>query len=186
MTKKLFFIVLALMMAAPVAATEIGGVSLPDELEAGKSKLILNGAGLRKKLFVKVYAAGLYLTQKSDDSQKIIAADEPMAIRMQFVYDGVSSEKLVGAWNEGFQNATGGNIAPLKKEMDRFNACFKDEAKKGDVYEIVYIPGQGTRVSVKGKLLETIKGHEFKKAVFAIWLGEKPADKGLKKGMLGK
>jgi hypothetical protein len=32
----------------------------------------------------------------------------------------------------------------------------------------------------------TIKGLDFKKAVFSIWLGEKPADSKLKKKMLGE
>lgn len=186
MMKKLFLISLVIMMVSPAAAEKIGGVNLPDTLAAGKSNLILNGAGLRKKLFIKVYAAGLYLTQKNNDPQKIIEADEAMGIRMHFIYDGVSAEKLIKAWNEGFGNATKGNVAPIKNEIDKFNACFKDEAKEGDIYDIIYVPGQGTAVSVKGKLIETIKGHVFKKALFAIWLGEKPADSGLKKGMIGK
>jgi hypothetical protein len=39
---------------------------------------------------------------------------------------------------------------------------------------------------MKGALKGTIKGIDFKRAVFSIWLGEKPADAKLKKGMLGK
>jgi hypothetical protein len=31
-----------------------------------------------------------------------------------------------------------------------------------------------------------IQGVDFKKALFSIWLGDQPADKNLKKGMLGK
>jgi hypothetical protein len=36
-----------------------------------------------------------------------------------------------------------------------------------------------------GKMLGTIEGLEFKKALFGIWLGNNPADKDLKAGMLG-
>jgi hypothetical protein len=32
----------------------------------------------------------------------------------------------------------------------------------------------------------TIAGYDFKKSLFSIWLGSKPADENLKKGMLGK
>ena len=32
----------------------------------------------------------------------------------------------------------------------------------------------------------SIDGHDFKKALFGIWLGKKPADDDLKEGMLGK
>ena len=185
--KRIFVIVLAVLMITPIAvAKQIGDVSLPDSLMAGKDKLLLNGAGFRKKLFIKVYAGGLYLKQKNTDFQKIIDADEPMAIRMHFIYDGVSSKKLIDGWNEGFNNATGGNIEPIKTEIDQFNSLFSEEAKKNDIYDIIYIPGQGVSISIKGNLKGTIKGFDFKKAVFGIWLGDKPADAKLKKGMLGK
>jgi hypothetical protein len=187
MTKRLLVAVLTILMFASVSvAKEIGGVNLPDFLKAGENKLLLNGAGLRKKLFIKVYAGGLYLTKSTKDPQKIIQADEPMAVRMHFIYDGVSGEKLVNGWNEGFDKATGGNISDIKKEIDLFNSFFTDEAKKNDVYDIIYMPDQGVQVFMKGRLKGTVKGLAFKKALFAIWLGDKPADSGLKKGMLGE
>jgi hypothetical protein len=191
MRKRVFAITLSFFLIASFAsAKEIGGVSLPDSLTAGNTKLMLNGAGLRKKaMFIKVYAGGLYLKEKSPDAEKIIAADEPMAVRLHFIYDGVSSEKLIGAWNDGFDKATGRNIAPIKKEIDAFNAFFTEEAKKGDIYDFVYIPGEGVTVHMKGASKGTIEGLAFKRALFSIWLGEELADsglKGLKKGMLGK
>ena len=187
MIKRLFIIpLIVLTMASFASAREIGGVSLPDSLMAGKSKLVLNWAGLRKAMvIVKVYAGGLYLQDRSSDPGKIIGADEPMAIRMHFLRD-VSNENLIDAWNEGFEKGTGGNVAPIKKEIDAFNAFFAEEAKEGDVYDVIYVPGEGTAVYMKGALKGTIKGLAFKRAVFAIWLGDEPADSGLKKGMLGK
>lgn len=184
--KILVMVLLVLTITAPAPAKEIGGVNLSDTLPAGKDQLILNGAGLRTKMFIKVYAGGLYLRKKDSDAQKIINADEPMAIRLQFVYDGVSHEKLIDAWNEGFANATGGNLAHVKESIDKFNSFFTEEARKGNIYDIAYMPGEGVTVFIKGKLLGTIKGLEFKKALFAIWLGEKPADNSLKQGMLGR
>jgi len=179
--------VLVVFMLSPAAvAKQVGEVTLPDSLMAGTSALMLNGAGFRKKLFIKVYAAGLYLTEKQTDPQKILNAETPMAIRMYFVHSEVSSKKLVDAWNEGFVNGTGGNTAPIKTEIDTFNAFFSEEARKNDIYDIVYIPGQGVGVYIKGELKGTIKGLEFKKALFSIWLGEKPADSKLKRKMLGE
>jgi hypothetical protein len=109
-----------------------------------------------------------------------------MAIRMHFVYSAVSSKKLVDAWNEGFMNGTGGNIASIKTEIDTFNSFFSQEARDNDIYNIIYIPSQGVSVYIKGELKGTIKGLDFKKAVFGIWLGEKPADSNLKKKLLGE
>lgn len=186
--KRLFAMTLAaLMMTSSAVAMEIGGATLPDTFMADKNTLLLNGAGLRKKFrFVKVYAGGLYLTQKSQNPQKIIEADAPMAVRMHFIYDGVSSDKLIDAWDEGFQKATDGNISPIREEIHKFNSFFTQEAKKNDVYDIIYTPDQGVSVFMQGNLMGTIEGLNFKKALFAIWLGKKPADSGLKDGMLGK
>jgi len=187
MTKRVFAITVSLLLIASFAsAKEIGGVTFPESLMAGNTKLLLNGAGLRTKFFIKVYAGGLYLVNKDADPKKIIAADEPMAVRMQFIRDGVSADKLIDGWNEGFDKATGGNVAPLKKEIDMFNSFFTGEAKKNDIYDMVYNPGDGVSVYMKGALKGTIKGFAFKRALFSIWLGEEPADSKLKKGMLGK
>ncbi len=186
MKKMLVVIFFALTITAPVQAKEIGGMNLSDTIVAGKEQLVLNGAGLRKKFFVKAYAGGLYLKTKENDAQRIVNADEPMAIRLQFIYDGVSCKQLVEGWNEGFANATNGNLGSIKESADTFNSFFTEDARKGDVYDIIYTPGEGVHVSIKGKLMGVISGLDFKKALFAIWLGEKPVDSALKQGMLGK
>ncbi|MCF6154012.1 MAG: chalcone isomerase [Candidatus Brocadia sp.] len=184
--KILIIIFLALTIITPAQAKEIGGVNLSDTIMSGKEQLVLNGAGLRKKFFVKAYAGGLYLRTRESDAQKIVDADEPMAIRLQFIYDGVSFKQLVEGWNEGFANATMGNPGPIKERADTFNSFFTEDARKGDIYDMIYTPGEGVNVSIKGKLMGTITGLDFKKALFAIWLGEKPVDNSLKQGMMGK
>jgi Leu/Phe-tRNA-protein transferase len=181
----LIMILLVLFQASIALGIEIAGVQLPDSLTENNTKLLLNGAGLRTKVIIKVYAGGLYLLKKETDPAKIIAADEPMMIRMHFIHSTVSKENLVNAWNEGFTNATNGNIAAIEKEIEQFNGYFQEDAKKGDIYDVIYLPGQGISVERQGKRKGPIPGLAFKKAVFGIWLGEKPADAKLKKGMLG-
>ncbi len=186
MLKWLIRAVLISLFLAPCGyALEIGGSVLPETLVAGNETLILNGGGLRKKFFFKIYAGGLYLTEKSSDAKQILHAGAPMAIRMRFIYDGVSAEKLIDAWNEGFSAATDGKTGSLQEKINKFNSFFTEEAKQGDVYDIIYTPEEGTRVYIKDRLMGVIPGLDFKQAVFAIWLGEKPADKDLKEGMLG-
>lgn len=178
---------LGLIAAAPGWSLEIGGVTLPGTIEAGDETLLLNGAGLRKKFFFKIYAGGLYLPEKEDDPRKIIPADRPMAVRMHFIYDGVSAEKLVETWNEGFEKTTGGGGAgPLADRIEVFNSLFTQEAGEGDVYDLIYLPGTGVRVVMNGKAAGVVEGLDFKEALFAIWLGESPADDDLKEAMLGR
>ena len=51
--------------------------------------------------------------------------------------------------------------------------------------DIIYVPGKGVEIKRDGELIDTVKGMDFKQALFAIWLGEDPADDDLKEGMLG-
>jgi hypothetical protein len=185
--KKLFLglTLLIIFLISMALGIEIGGVQLPDSLTVHNTKLQLNGVGLRKKAVIKVYAGGLYLLKKETDPAKIISADEPMVIRMHFIYSKVSKEKLVNTWNGGFANATNGNTEAIQKEINQFNGYFTEDAKKGDVYDVIYLPGHGISVERNGKRKGPVPGLEFKKAVFGIWLGGKPADAKLKKGMLG-
>ena len=165
---------------------EMGDVNLPDSLSAGKATLILNGTGFRTKWFVKVYAGGLYLAQKNDDPSNIMEADAPMGLRLHMVYDGVTGKNMTDAMNEGFEHATEGNTTLIRNEIAAFNAFFMEKIGKDDIFDIIYLPAEGVTVSKNGKPMGTIKGFEFKKALFGIWLCDKPADKKLKKAMLGK
>jgi hypothetical protein len=104
---------------------------------------------------------------------------------MHFVYDEVSSEKLVDAWNEGFEeNLAEDALKKLQPQINKFNAMFP-AVKAGDVIYLDYVPGSGTLVTINGESKGQIAGRDFNNALLDIWLGEEPADKGLKKAMLG-
>lgn len=181
--KRLICVMLMLLMAAPVAyAKDVGGANIPDTYTIEGNKLLLNGAGVRRKFgLVKVYVGALFLTKKDTNAAKIVAADEPMMIRMHSIRSGVSEQKLINSWNESFENITGGNTAPYQKEINMFNSAFDRESQENDKFDFVWIPGKGLTVYDNGKVKAEIPGLEFKKLVFSIWLGENPSDRGLAK-----
>lgn len=184
--KKSVFLLLALMLTLSVPAqTKAGGATIPNSVNFEGEKLILNGAGVRVKYFMDMYAGALYLKSKSSNSNAIIAANEPMAMKLHMVSKMITSDRMIEAVNEGFEASTGGNPGNLKADIEKFKGFFKDEINKDDVFDIVYLPSQGTVVYKNSKQLGTIKGQPFKKALFGIWLSNKPADKKLKSGMLG-
>jgi hypothetical protein len=173
-----------LIMTSAGYAKEVGGINIPESLAAGSDTLVLNGAGIRTNFFIKVYVGGLFLKQKSGDANAIINADEPMTIRLHILSKLITSEKMKDAVLEGFQNSTNGNTAPFKDKIDMFISVFKDDIKKNDIYDMIYTPAEGVNVYKNKELKTTTKGLDFKKALFGIWLCNKPADKDLKKAML--
>lgn len=175
-----------LVITAQGNAKEIGGISMPESLRAGQATLLLNGAGTREKFFIDVYVGGLYLKKRSQDPKEIIDANEPMAIRLHVVSSMLTSKKMEKATREGFAKATDGNIEPIKVQIDEFCSVFKKEIKEDDCYDLIYMPGKGVEVYINGEYASVTEGLAFKKALFGIWLSDRPAQKSLKKAMLGQ
>lgn len=183
--RKLSLLALSLAFSAAASAVEVSGVDVPDSIKEESRELALNGAGVREKFFMDLYVGSLYLTEKEKDANNIISDDQLMALRLNIISDLITSEKMTAATIEGFDNATGGNTAPIQKEIDEFLATFKEEIKAGDSFKMVYVPSEGVKIYKNNEYAKTVSGIEFKKALFGIWLSDKPAQKSLKKDMLG-
>ena len=184
-------IILILILTASITtssliqAKQIGGIEMPNKLKVENTELILNGAGLREKWFFDLYVGGLYLTKKMKNAVPIMNSKEDMAIRLHIISSLITSKKMKNAVNEGFENATNDNIAPIKKEINEFVDVFKDEIQENDIFEMIYVDSLGTKILKNNKLMTTIKGLKFKKALFGIWLCNDPAQDSLKEEMLG-
>jgi chalcone isomerase-like protein len=178
--------VVVFVMAAmfDLHAASLAGVTLPDTVQVGGTTLVLNGLGLRKKFVVKVYVVGLYLEQKSSDAGDIIKADAPKRIVMHFVHD-VSKNQLADAFDESFNNNAPDAKKTMKADIDRFLAAL-DPVKDGDQMVFTYLPGTGTTLAINGKDKLTIAAPAFGPVLFSVWLGPKPPNADLKKGILGQ
>jgi hypothetical protein len=175
----------ALALAAPALAREVAGVQFPDTVSVAGQELKLNGAGIRTKLFVKVYAGALYLGQPSADADAVVAADAPKRVRMVFLRD-VDKGKILETYREGFENnSSGPALQGLLAKLDRIAPALVD-MKKGAEMFVTYVPGQGTTVASAGAPPVTVEGKDFADAMFRNWLGPKPADGDLKKKLLGR
>lgn len=175
-----------LAFALALATSLTAHAAMPAKLKVGDAELKFNGSGERNKFFMQMYLAGLYLSEPSGDGPAIVAADAPMAIRIEITSGLVTQQKLVDALNEGFTSSTGGKTDPLRKEIEQFRGCFAAAIAKGDVFDLVYLPSHGVVVLKNGKRQGAIAGIAFKQALFGIWLGDKPADEKLKLAMLHK
>lgn len=187
----------SMMLTAGLLAAVQVQAQQPVEMEGQKFEptvalagqtLALNGVGLRKKLFIKVYVAGLYAQQKSTNAAALINDKGPRRVTLRMLRD-VDASSFIDSFNEGLKNNhTEAQLNAMKPQVDALTATLKaiGEAKKGDAINFDYTPDGGTRISVNGQPKgSAIAGADFFAAVLRIWLGEKPADESLKKGMLG-
>ena len=173
-------------MSAHAQGVELEGVKLEPTAQVGGTMLQLNGAGLRTRAIFKVYVAGLYVPQKSADAAALLAQKGPRRISITMLRS-VDADSFSGALNDGLRaNHTEAQVAALKPQIDTLNANLKavGEAKKGDVIHFEYLPESGTRVTVNGQARGTaIPGEDFFTAVMRVWIGDKPVDADLKKGL---
>lgn len=186
-----------LMIVLALGATSMGLSAQPVEVEGqkfeptaqvGGQTLNLNGVGLRRRAIFKVYVAGLYVPQKNTNAAALIGDKGARRVSLRMLRD-VDADSFIDSFNDGLKNnLSEAQLAALKPQIDALAATLKSigEAKKGDAIDFDYVPESGTRINVNGKERGTpILGAEFFPAVLRIWLGEKPADESLKKGMLG-
>lgn len=188
---------LRLLLAAAIAAlagsaaaqtVDLEGVKFEPTVQVGGTALQLNGAGLRKRAIFKVYVAGLYVPQKASSAAALLAQKGPRRMVIAMLRN-VDAESFSSALNDGLRaNLSEQQLAGFKAQIDALNANLKavGETKKGDIIHFEFMPDAGTRVVVNGQAKgTTIPGDDFFAAVLRIWIGDKPVDGDLKKGLVG-
>jgi hypothetical protein len=169
------------------ATLDVNGVTVPRKIEVQNKTMQLNGAGGRSKMWLEVYVQALYLSQLSQDPKFIIDSDTEMAIRIEITSAMVSSNKLTKAMNTGFEKSAGSNLEELRPRIEDFKTLLSDVIKEKDVFILWYNPLDQTVSVIKNDVSKgKIPGFDFKKALFGIWLSDKPVDDTLKKHLLGQ
>jgi hypothetical protein len=168
---------------------EVKGVPIPRTIEFKNKSLMLNGVGNRSKMFTELYILALYLSQLTQDAEYILDSDVEMAMRIHVTSSLVTSKRLSKALEDGLRKSVGeSGIFKVENEMRQLEEILvKDVTRGGDLFNLVYNPmDQALWVYKNDKYQGKVNGIEFKKALFGIWLSEKPVDKDLKDELLGK
>jgi hypothetical protein len=181
--RKLAIALSFLLLSSQAFALDVAGVNVAPTVSVHQKTLTLNGAGIRKRLFVKVYVGSLYTERKVTTPAQLLADPGEKLIRMNFVYKKVEKEKIVEAFTEGLTNNS--PIARWSADAKAFLSWFKSDFVAGDTVDIFISPDGTVSATHNGKVLGTFRNPDVARAVLLIWFGEKPADGGLKKGMLG-
>ncbi|MCK9275589.1 MAG: chalcone isomerase family protein [Syntrophales bacterium] len=164
---------------------EILGVKFPAEKTVDGKTLKLNGVSHMKKLWIKVYAGGLYLESPTQDPLEVIESEQTKQFYLHYLTDKATAEKL----REGFVEMITENNPPElvekhKADIDKYISWFDKGMAPGKTSVTTYVPGKGLTLEWQGEEKGTIPGKEFAQMYFRYTFGEK-ADAKLKKGYLG-
>jgi len=176
-------LVVTLIFAGAAHAAELAGVHVEPSVSINDNVLKLNGSGIRKKFLMKIYIGSLYASKRLNSAAEALRDNGDKLIRVNFLHD-VDKGKVT----EGFRIGLTNNAPELadSAEAKKFLAFFSSDFKRGDSVDL-FLGGNGTvLVKHNGKVLGTLSSPRLALGILSIYLGDKPADEGLKKGMLGK
>jgi hypothetical protein len=171
------------LSSTPALARDVAGVDVAEALTYEGKALKLNGAGIRKKVVVKVYVGALYLESTSTSADAIVKSDQAKVVRMVFLRD-VDKGKILDAYKEGFERNSKGDLAKLQPALDKLGAM--SDMKSGQWLQVAYAPGKGVTVTQQsgGSIHITADAKLVSDALLRNWIGGEPADGGLKAAML--
>lgn len=171
-------------ISAAAEMTEAHGVRFANRLEVGPGvSLRLCSSGLmRYKLFLRGFAAALYL----EDPALRAAALTNIPKRLELSYFWAIPGKMFGQAGRGVleRSLSRADLDDLDDRLQKLDAAYRD-VKPGDRYALTYLPGHGTELSLNGRSLVSVPGADFARAYFGIWLGDHPVDRSLRDQLLG-
>jgi long-chain acyl-CoA synthetase len=174
-------------MAGGARAMEVSGVKLDDQIDVGGVPLVLNGAGLRTKLMLKIYVVGLYLPSRTTSADAVINGTNQLRRVRLVLKRNLGGGTIWDAFDEGLKaNNSAAELAALKPKLDQVEKLFKafGDVAEGDTIDVDFTPDGATSVTYKGKPQGSIAGPDLQRALLKIWLGSKPVQEDVKSALL--
>jgi len=182
----LAFVCLALACGAggSAAAATVSGIEFTERFEWRGLTLRLNGAGvLRYRVFIKGYAAALYLGEEVAPDRAL--EDVPRRLEIEYLW-AIPAEAFVRVTQDSIaRNVDEETLAGMRGAIEQLNRLYED-VEPGDRYALTYVPGVGTELALNGEPRGVVEGAAFSSALFSIWLGEKPVNEPLRERLLSR
>jgi hypothetical protein len=181
--KKTIVVLAILLLSVNAHAVDVAGVTLDPTVRVNEKALPLNGYGIRTKFFFKVYIGALYTSKRVSTPAELLQNPDDKVVRMHFLHSKVEKEKITGAFAEGFAN-NAPDVA-LSADAKTFLSFFTADFMKGDTVDLVLGADGTVAARQNGKVLGTLRSAKLVNAILLVYVGPKPADESLKKGILG-
>ena len=182
-------ILLLLMMPMPLMALTIDGYEIPQIIPATSqhAELKLNGASMRILYgVVDTYIGKLYVENPATDADVLIAADEYKRMVFKVVLKRVSGRRIAKAMYDALQlNVTREEAMLLEARLQQLVDMFDSSLKKGQESYLEWVPAEGSRIVINGKVKGIIPGKDLYDAIMKIWIGDNPVGNTFKRHVLG-
>jgi hypothetical protein len=166
------------------AVTRVDGTAFSNTVTVNQTHLHLKGVALlRYMFFIDAYTGAFYLPETVDGSRAL--EDIPKQLVLEYRV-AISADDFARATEKKIRDSVSDDeFQRLLPKITALNRLYRDVVPN-DRYALTYIPESGTVLTYNSRPLGTIEGHEFARAVFSIWIGANPIDKGFRDKLLGK
>lgn len=172
---------LCAVLPVKAQAAEESGVNFARHYHEDNVNMTLQGTGLKRVVFFKAFVAGLY---KDPLNSADILGEVSKRIEVEY-FVNIPGKKLSQFTVDTMKdNISKEKFLEIINEVALMNDYFVD-LKPGDRFSLTYIPKVGTKFAHNGQITGIIEGRDFARALFSVWLGERPFDADLKKQILG-
>lgn len=150
---------LLLPRAVPLAHAEgplrMEGVEVPATLTVRGRKLVLNGAGVRKRGYFKANVVALYLPDKLTTIEAIMRLDGPRRIQLHLLRDFTQATITRIFLADFKQTATEAEFKTLINEVAEIGGIYANvkRVSPGDLVNIDWQPGAGIIASLNDRIL---------------------------------
>jgi hypothetical protein len=180
--------------SAPALIEPKSGVEYADtlvvETPRGPATLVVTGAGLREKSFLKadVYTIASYVEAGADLAPQpavaICALDAPKRLQMD-MRRNVGRDRM----QSSLTTAIVANVedrTQIDDDLATFFSFFPDDARKSDTVVFDYVPGIGLTTSLNGEVKGVIEDFAFVTALWSVWFGREPEDDHLVRALVSQ
>ncbi|MFT8244280.1 chalcone isomerase family protein [Roseomonas sp. BN140053] len=181
-----YLLAAALLLATPsLRAAELDGVSMPDTVEVGGTRLVLNGMAVRTYsiLHVHIYVTGLYLERRSANAEEILNSDGTKLVQFSFLRD-VSAEDARKSWREGLAQNCRAPCRLAPNDVEQFIAAIPG-VKRGDTSTMVFTR-RGLEITLNGRSMGRIADPNFVRVIMSTFIGPNTAVPEVRSGLLGQ
>ena len=173
-------------VSSPLAEeTERLGVKFPNEKQIDGKRVILNGMAGAKFMFMKIMVRGLYLENPTQDAKEVIDSEQIKQLHTHYLTDRISASKMKKAVVDAIEKTNPPELVTAHRaDIEKYASWMDQDSRPGLTSTGTYVPGQGLRLEIGGKVKGTIPGKGFAQMYFRTALGDK-ANEDMKKEYLG-
>ncbi|MGY8771054.1 MAG: chalcone isomerase family protein [Pirellulales bacterium] len=156
------------------SAAEIDNMQFSDVYRFDDATLRLNNVALmRYKVVFKAIVAVLYIAEGTPPTS--VLTDVPKLLEIENFWAYKAKDIVNTSDMQLSDNYDKPTLKKFQPQFDQMRSLYED-IELGVCYELIYLPGRGTYLSLNGEPKRLVPGADFGVAYFSIWLSKEPID----------